>query len=99
MDPTRNHKVAGLIHGLAQWVKDPPLLWLWCGPAATAPIGLLAWEPPHASDAALKRQKDKNKIKYNKRKYDSVLKENSLIYNIDKTECILLNEIKVKLIE
>ena len=35
------------------------LLWLWRRPAATAPI-LLAWEPPHAAGAVLKRQKTKN---------------------------------------
>ena len=35
------------------------LLWLWRRPAATAPIGALAWEPPCAAGAALKRQKKK----------------------------------------
>ena len=37
-NPTRNHEVSGLVPGLAQWVKDPVLLWLWCRPAAAAPI-------------------------------------------------------------
>ena len=32
--------------------SDPELLWLWCRPAAIAPIRPLAWEPPHASGAA-----------------------------------------------
>ena len=43
--------------------SDPVLLWLWCRPAATAPIQLLAWEPPYAMGAALKRQKTKTKTK------------------------------------
>ena len=75
MNLTRNHEVAGLNPCLAQWVKgpaspvsydvghrcvsDPKLLWLWCGPAATAPIRSLAWEPPYAMGVALKRQKKK----------------------------------------
>ena len=32
--------------------------WLWCRPVAVAPTGPLAWEPPYALGAALKRQKD-----------------------------------------
>jgi len=42
--------------------SDPALLWLWCRPAATAPIRPLAWEPPNAMGTALKRQKKKKKI-------------------------------------
>ena len=38
---------------------DPVLLGLWCRPAATAPIGPLAWKPPYAAGTALKREKDK----------------------------------------
>ena len=58
-NPNRNLEVAGSIPGLAQWAKDSELLWLWCRPAATAPIGPLAWEPSYAMGAALKRQKTK----------------------------------------
>ena len=34
-------------------------LWLWCRPAATAPIQPLPWEPRYAEGAALKRPKKK----------------------------------------
>ena len=44
--------------------SDPELLWLWHRLAA-APIGPLAWEPPHAIGAAL--EKDKTKQQQQKR--------------------------------
>ena len=59
---TSIYEDAGLIPGLAQRVEDLELLWLWCRPAATAPIWPLAWEPLYAVGAALKRQKKKNQL-------------------------------------
>ena len=65
----------GLIPDLTQWVKDPALavssgvggrhgsdlalLWLWRRPAAAGLILPLAWEPPYAVGAALKKEKKK----------------------------------------
>ena len=40
---------------------DPELLWLWRRPVDTAPIRPLAWEPPYAVNATLKRKKKKKK--------------------------------------
>ena len=39
--------------------SDLALLWLWCRQAAVAPIGPLAWEPPYAVNAALKKSEGK----------------------------------------
>ena len=44
---------------------DLVLLWLWRRPAAVAPIGPLAWEPPYAAGVALKSKKIKNMISFN----------------------------------
>ena len=43
--------------------SDPELLWLWLRLAVTAQIQPLAWEPPYAVDAALKKQQKQQKQK------------------------------------
>ena len=51
--------------------SDPALLWLWCRPTAVVPIQSLAWEAPHATGAALKRERGKKKELIYKMESDS----------------------------
>ena len=46
--------------------SDSVLLWLWCRPAAIAPIQSLAWEPPYAEGMAPKKTKNKQKKTHQK---------------------------------
>ena len=55
--------------------SDLALMWFWRRPAATAPTGPLAWEPPYATGVALKRQKTKKKFFLIKIKSSSEMRE------------------------
>ena len=58
MNPTSIHEDIGSFPGLSG-LRIQRCSELWCRPDATALIRLLAWEPPYATDAALKRQINK----------------------------------------
>ena len=56
--------------------SDLALLWLWCRPAAVAPIQPLAWEPPYAVGAAQEIAKKPKKKKKKKKKKKTQAKKN-----------------------
>ena len=60
--------------------SGPELLWLWRRPAAAAPIGPLAWDPPHAEGVALK--KDKKKKKKEKKRKKKCIQESDFICEV-----------------
>ena len=51
--------------------SDLALLGLWCRLAAAALIGPLAWEPPYAADAALKKEEEKQAFESRRHKTPS----------------------------
>ena len=60
--------------------SDPEWLWLWLRPAATAPIGPLAWEPPYVVGVALKRQKKKKALRKSLTTLSVIVQVNCGIY-------------------
>ena len=44
--------------------SDLAVMWLWCRPAPTALTQPLAWEPPYAAGADLKKQKQQKDCYY-----------------------------------
>ena len=101
------HEDAALIPGLAQWVKgcgtamscgggqrsgsNLAWLWLWCRPAATAPMQSLAWELPYATCAALKKQTPpptprKKEWRHKVRSYKTFLTRNKCLKKAEATE-------------
>ena len=64
----------GIQHCCELWLGhrrgwDLALLWLWCRPAAVAPIRPLAREPPYAAGEALKRQRTKKERSWRKKEF------------------------------
>ena len=71
------HEDIGSIPDLTNWVKNPALLWLWCGLAAAALIQPLVWELPYATGVVLNVKKKKKKVQQIERIIKNITDENS----------------------
>ena len=104
--PTRNHaSLSGLRSCIAMSCdvgrklgSDLMLLWVWWRPAAVAPIGSLAWEPPYGTFAALKTKQQTNKKEHSHGHPNHMTKENNTrdmmkFKYLNKKCCLYLQEI------
>ena len=76
--------------------SDPTFLWLWCSPAAVAPIQPLAWELPYAMGVA--QNPKKLKLKINNKNYETLI--NKIEDDIKKWKdvlCLWIGIITVKM--
>ena len=70
--------------------SDLKLLWLWRRPVATAPIRLLAWEPPYASGAALEKEKKKKLMRMSLPKINEIGRNHALLLTLSNIDMLLL---------
>ena len=68
--------------------------WLWHRPAATAPTGPLAWEPPYARCGPKKKKKTKDKKK-NLNKVEHVEVQKPIIMSIFREQIQIRKEILI----
>ena len=74
--------------------SDPMLLWLWRRLVAIAPIRPLAWEPPHATGAALEKAKRKRNWNLKCIKYITYIRTTRVIFAKAKSGTINLSDFK-----